>query len=467
VDWSKLPDLVAVALLACAFVSVAQRGHTRVSALWFTGWMMIVLHFAAFIFLPAAGIWGTVALFMGLVALAWAGELFRWACVPFRIRKEQPTSLWMLTALLGTITLYIGILTLTPAPPWALNAAAILVGVAPLAIAAITMGRFTHPLRWMTVVLYAALSIFLLVFQNRPGNGGDLALNAVMFTVYFGCCVNFCVMYRRPTSGSLITISGFFAWASVFVVSPALGGFLPNVHLESEVWNLPKYVVAVGMILLLLEDQIEHNKYLALHDELTGLPNRRLFQDRLASALERARRTGAETALLLVDLDRFKQVNDRLGHHVGDMLLQYVSSLFAGRLRRSDTVARTGGDEFSLILEEPTSRADAVRVGDSLIQLLNQPIKLGEHTVRIGASVGIAVFPQDAADTEALCIAADLRMYAGKHAARRAQEHAGSGIAGPLPMVDQKSIQESRLRVDHETGEAARRAPGHSADRIN
>ena len=78
------------------------------------------------------------------------------------------------------------------------------------------------------------------------------------------------------------------------------------------------------MILLLLEEQIEHNQYLALHDELTGLPNRRLFQDRLNSALERARRTGTKTALLLVDLDHFKQVNDTFGHHAGDRVLEHV-----------------------------------------------------------------------------------------------------------------------------------------------
>jgi diguanylate cyclase len=185
-------------------------------------------------------------------------------------------------------------------------------------------------------------------------------------------------------------------------------------------------VVAVGMILLLLEDQIEHNKHLALHDDLTGLPNRRLFQDRLSSALERARRTGSRAALLLIDLDRFKDVNDTVGHHVGDLLLQRVSQIFLGRVRRSDTVARTGGDEFSVILEDPTSREDAVRVGRLLTELLQQPQNLGGHTVSIGASVGISVYPEDAADAEALCIVADRQMYADKGV-----RTASAGKSGP------------------------------------
>jgi diguanylate cyclase (GGDEF)-like protein len=380
---------------------------------------MILLHFAAFMFLAAPAFWGSLATFFGLAALANAGLLFKWAAVPFR---TEPTSRWMFAALSGINTLYIGILTLTSAPHWAVNSAAALMGILPLATALITIRRFSHPLRWVTVLLYGALSVFLLIIQNRPKDGADLALNAVMFTVFFGCCINFLVMYRRATSGALVTIFGFLAWAAVFVVAPGMGAFFPNVHLESEVWNLPKYVVAVGMILLVLEDQIEHNKFLALHDELTGLPNRRLFQDRLTSALERARRSGAETALLLVDLDNFKHVNDSLGHHVGDLLLQRVASLFADRVRRSDTVARTGGDEFCLILEEPTSRAEAGHVADSIMKLLDEPAILGQNAVRVGASIGIAIFPEDAADSEALCIAADLRMYAMKHEGRRLNE---------------------------------------------
>jgi diguanylate cyclase (GGDEF)-like protein len=419
VNWTELPDLAAVGLLAGAFASVARRNETRVSKVWLTGWVMIAIHFAAFLFMNAPGVWGVLFVTIGTAALIWAGTLFMWASVPYR---NEISSRRILISLFITNTLYVSLLVVGNVPDWALNVSAVLLGALPLIIGLSTIKSVNTPIRWTVIGLYSSLSIFLLLFQHRPGNGGDLAINAVLFTVYFGCTTHFWFAYRRATAGAFVTIVGFVAWAFVFVIAPMMQAFLPSAHVESGVWNLPKYVVAVGMILLLLEDQIEHNKHLALHDHLTGLPNRRLYQDRLASSLERARRFEAQAALLVVDLDRFKQVNDTLGHHVGDLVLQRVAALFSSRVRRSDTVARTGGDEFSIILEEPTSRADAMSVGRSLMQLLEQPLELGEHTVNIGASVGIAIYPEDAHEIESLCIAADLRMYEAKHDAYQGLE---------------------------------------------
>jgi diguanylate cyclase len=416
-DWSTLPDLGAVALLTVAFGSVARRGRTLVSQIWLIAWMMIALHFTALIFSSLPGIPGTVAQVVALNALAWAGGLFMWACVPYRNRTS---SRWMLVTLVTTNTLYITLNTTFPQLSWALVTAAILFGTCPLLLALIALRRgFTHPLRWVTVTLYAGLSVFLLLFQFRVPNGQDLAFNAVIFIVYIGAAAHFWFAFRRTTAGPIVTVSGFVAWACVFLVAPLMEAYFPHIHVQSEVWNLPKYVVAVGMILLLLEDQIEHNKYLALHDDLTGLPNRRLFQDRLAIAVERARRTGSRAALLLIDLDEFKQVNDTAGHHVGDLLLKRVSQLFLGRVRRSDTVARTGGDEFSVILEDPITREDAERVGHLLTRLLDELHDLDGHTVQIGASVGVGMYPEDACDAASLCIAADLNMYAEKGGSRR------------------------------------------------
>ncbi len=415
-DWSRLPDLAAIALLAAAFASVARRSQMHASGVWLTGWCLIELHFLGFMFAGMPGTLGVVATDIGLIALVWPGILFMYSAVPYR---NSRTSIAMLIVLLGASALYVVILNGFPTWQAALVPAAILLGVGPLVVGLTEARTLRFPYRWILLSLFALLSVVLLVFQNRPLGGDSIALNALMFTVYFGCCLHFWLAYRQYTAGAMVTIAGFATWALVFAVGPYIILHVPNLSAENEVWNLPKYVVAVGMILLLFEGQLEHSKYLALHDELTGLPNRRLFLDRLSVAVERARRVGRKTALLVVDLDHFKRVNDTLGHHAGDTILRHVGAIFASRVRRSDTVARTGGDEFCVILEEPTDRAQARQVAHSLMLQLNQPQEVEGHKVWVGASVGIAIFPDDAADIESLCIAADLRMYGDKRGTPR------------------------------------------------
>jgi diguanylate cyclase (GGDEF)-like protein len=437
VDWTKLPDLGTVALLAAAFATVARRSQTPVSSLWLTGWVLIAFHFAALIFAPVIGPVGTTADFVSLTSLAWAGLFFMWAAVPYR---KEPSSVRMWITILFTNLLYISTTILWPGHAWLLSLSAFLLGAAPLAVAISTARSFMHPLRYVIVILYVALSIFLLSNQHNPGP--DLGLDAVFFTVYLGCSLHFFIVFRRLGAAIFVTTAGFLAWASVFIIAPSIQNFLPSIHFEDEVWNLPKYIVAVGMILIVLQQQIEHNKHLALHDELTGLPNRRLFHDRLTSALERARRSGTRTALLLIDLDRFKQVNDSVGHHVGDEVLKHVAQTLLGRIRRADTVARTGGDEFSIILEEPITRDDAERVSRSLIELLHQSLALEGHTIRVGASIGLAIYPEDAPNSETLRVAADLRMYAYKNKTRGTPEY--SNPLGPQASRSSDTVIESR-----------------------
>jgi diguanylate cyclase len=441
-DWTKLPDLAAVALLTCAFASVARHGRTPVSRFWLTGWILVGLHFAAFMFLGAPGTGGILAGDIGLATLAAAGILFMYASVPYR---KEPSSRLILVALLGTHTLYVCLLNVSPAANSALLPTAILFGALPLGITLLTLRKVQDTLRWIIVSMYCALSVFLILVQLRPVDGPSLALNGVLFTVYFGCGIHFWLAYRRATAGAFITIAGFLAWSSVFLIGPFLDAFYPSIHVESEVWNLPKYVVAVGMILGLLEDQLEHNKFLALHDELTGLPNRRLFQDRLTVALERARRSSTKVAVLVVDLDRFKQVNDTLGHHVGDLLLRQVGDIFTGRIRSSDTVARTGGDEFSVILEDATDSESAEQVAHSLLRHLNAPLQLEAHTVWVGASIGVAIFPDDASNMESLCIAADLRMYTEKNDAKGISRPPQSERVLPPPIQSDFRIAPERF----------------------
>ncbi|MFY9853645.1 MAG: GGDEF domain-containing protein [Terracidiphilus sp.] len=395
---------------------MSRQTRTRVAGLWLTGWLMILVHTTAALFTRAPGIWGGLAFIVFWISLIWAGLLFTYASIPY---CDKSSSRWLLAMLFVSGSLYMITLFINPGRQWALNLAALLLGLGPLGVTLASLRTVNDRRRWLVVSFCGALSIFLLLVQNTHPYGHVLAGNAVLFTVYAGNCFFATLTYRRATAGAFVTIFGFSAWALVFVAEPLLAAARQQVFIEGEVWHLPAYVVAVGMMLLLLEDQIAYNKHLALHDALTGLPNRRLFEDRMASALERSRRTGTEMALLVIDLNDFKQINDTMGHHAGDVALQRVAATFAERVRRSDTVSRTGGDEFSIILEEPTNREEAMQVGKSLKELLNDPLQIEGRNVNVGISVGIAIFPEDGPDAQALCVAADRQMY---HAKRRSQE---------------------------------------------
>jgi diguanylate cyclase (GGDEF)-like protein/PAS domain S-box-containing protein len=162
----------------------------------------------------------------------------------------------------------------------------------------------------------------------------------------------------------------------------------------------------------------ERIAHLANYDCLTDLPNRRLFFDRLNQALALAQRADQPCALLFLDLDRFKEVNDRCGHEAGDQLLKAVAERLSGSVRESDSIARLGGDEFTVILSGVDGRNDCARVAEKIVAALGHPYSLCGNEERIGVSVGIALFPDDPTDSEALVGCADQAMYAAKTAGR-------------------------------------------------
>lgn len=154
--------------------------------------------------------------------------------------------------------------------------------------------------------------------------------------------------------------------------------------------------------------------YLAFYDTLTALPNRYLLSERVEQALLQQKRQGGQIALMFIDLDDFKQVNDTLGHDVGDALLQEVAKRLNECVRRSDTVARLGGDEFIVLLPNLKSREDAALVAEKIISSLNEPIYVGEHQLSARLSIGIAIAPLDGVDATSLKKAADMAMYRAK-----------------------------------------------------
>jgi diguanylate cyclase (GGDEF)-like protein/PAS domain S-box-containing protein len=164
-----------------------------------------------------------------------------------------------------------------------------------------------------------------------------------------------------------------------------------------------------------LQDQMDN---LAHHDQLTGLPNRTLFYDRLKHAQALAKRREKGFALFYMDLDGFKAVNDTHGHEVGDHLLRAVGQRITECVRESDTVARIGGDEFTVLLSDLQSRDTAASIARLIIESLTRPFQFGEVTCGIGVSIGIALYPQDGEESDRLISCADAAMYRVKNAGR-------------------------------------------------
>jgi diguanylate cyclase (GGDEF)-like protein len=190
----------------------------------------------------------------------------------------------------------------------------------------------------------------------------------------------------------------------------------------------------------------------AQHDSLTGLPNRVLLHDRLKHAITLARRHSRRLAVLFVDIDRFKQINDSLGHSIGDELLCSTARRLRGCVRRSDTVSRLAGDEFVLILDELSKGDDAALIADKILIAMNAPHEIDGHDLHVTVSMGIGIYPDDGDDAESIIRNADIAMYHAKEAGRNSYQFFRSQMN--VGVVDQQSLEHD-LRHALERGEFA------------
>jgi diguanylate cyclase len=202
-------------------------------------------------------------------------------------------------------------------------------------------------------------------------------------------------------------LAGLVSTATLAVLAIALLTSMLDVRRETQVARLSESLAMANRELT----------QLALHDPLTKLPNRLLLEDRIGQSIHKTTRKGGHFALMFMDLDGFKPVNDAFGHHIGDLLLCAVGERLRQRLRAQDTLARVGGDEF-VLLAELREADDAVNLAGQIVQLISQPFNVGEHELRLSTSVGIALYPGDGEDQQTLLRNADAAMYHAKGAGK-------------------------------------------------
>ena len=209
--------------------------------------------------------------------------------------------------------------------------------------------------------------------------------------------------------------------------------------------TLEKYLVAI-------DDSKAKLSYQALNDELTGLPNRRLLKDRLSQTLANARREKSMVALLYIDLDGFKGINDSLGHSIGDRLLSQAATRMLSRVRTSDTLARMGGDEFTVVVSHLSEKEQAAVVAKGLLDTLAEPFLVDEHTVHISASIGISIFPESTFNPAELIQQADSAMYVAKRGGRNGMRYYTPEMGS---LVRERSSLETQMRGAVDRGEIA------------
>jgi diguanylate cyclase (GGDEF)-like protein len=413
-NFHTLPSLVALAALVLVFRAILRQGSSERLHLWLAGWVLILVHFVAQFVDMGQGLWDHIATAISFNAL----EL---ASIAFLISVSQAATTHGRQLRLAAV-IAIPTVVYTDAVIWDVTSHAFYYGIIALAFTGVLLvlwdlhRKITPYLVGLSIAcLGVSCAIAWAVARSKLELGIIFLLAALNFIV----AVLFWRHFHRATVGVLTTVSGFAAWGAVFPTAMFLSIFAPSIHVESEVWNIPKYFVAVGMILILLEDQMRKSEYLAYHDELTGLPNRRLLEDRLDQALSRAGRKGNKVAVLLLDLDHFKEVNDTYGHRIGDLTLQQVVMRLSSRMRASDTLARSGGDEFTIVSD--VVDGDGARILVSNLEMaFAVPFKLEGKLINTGLSIGLALYPDDGNTPDQLYAAADQAMYVSKRASRAA-----------------------------------------------
>ncbi len=531
---NEVLDILILGLLVVLFGSIYSKRATTRLRNWVTAWILVLCHFSALLVSVAAGWRQGLVDSVSISTLVLSGICFLFSADAV---SETLFARVLLAGGLGVPALfYTNYVIFSGSHVWPLAMAATACAAAGLIFAwKFCRGRSRV---WAAITLaFVAGEVWtmLALLHHQPDQG----ILAILFEIFLTFAALYWFDFRRLSVGVLTSVMGLAAWAAVFPISLLCAYLVPAGQIPAQLWNIPKFFVAFGMILTLLEDEFlaskratqhyrllfaasphpmwihdpqtlrilevndaavvqygyprqefvamtvdglrpadeprpaslqsaapEHTKssgpwrhqrkdgsciqvemathfiefdgrpgtfvlvqdvtdrqllheqlvHQAHHDLLTGLPNRLLLEDRLQQTLAQAARYGQHAAILYVDLDRFKQINDTYGHAAGDLCLQEVVARISSRLRAVDTFARTGGDEFVIVLGELTNRNSALIVARNVLESIQQPMQVENVSFEISGSIGISIYPEDGSDPAQLRRAADAAMYRAKQA---------------------------------------------------
>jgi diguanylate cyclase (GGDEF)-like protein/PAS domain S-box-containing protein len=560
---NEVIDILILGLLVVLFTSIYRKRATARLRCWVIAWILVLLHFGTLLPSPAPK---AQELFdsLSLSTLLLSGVCFLFSASV--IFKSVSGRLMVALGIGIPALFYTNYLIFDGPRQWPLYLAAATVTSAGITLAW-QLCRSSRA--WLLITLtFAAggLWTFISLYHQQPERG----ILALLSEIFFTFAALYWFEFRRTSAGVVTAILGLAAWAAVFPVGLMCSFFVKQGQIPTELWNVPKYFVAFGMILTLLENEFqfaaratEHYRLLfaahphpmwvhdpetlrilevndaavdhygysreeflrmslpdlrptedvaavqrehsatnssklagpwrhlrkdgsyiqvdmashsidfqgrkcsfvlvqdvtdrqqlheqlvhqAHHDLLTGLPNRLLLEDRMQQTLAQSARYSQQAAILCVDLDRFKETNDNYGHAAGDLCLQQVVARISARLRAVDTFARTGGDEFVILLGELANKNSALTVARGVLESLSQPIEVEGYSFDVSASIGIAIYPDDGTDAAQLRRLADGAMYRAKQAGG-GQYLLGSAPAETSEVPELEKFVRNALRED-------------------
>jgi diguanylate cyclase len=392
-----------------------RRRHPRETVdFWLIGLLFIFVEAIVHAAYPASGPLRLVAHVVALNCFYVAGAIFLWASGR-DLFLRKPSLLYLLLNSLPPVvllTIY-GLAVHNPRIYHAISACGLFLGV----VSAFAIAR-TWILGRGWWILFVQLGTWVPIWLFASSGSFRDAAYFILFVLYFATAALFQLSLPRKSLGKVAVVAGFVIWSLVFLLHSWVTNHPGYDAIADEIWNLQKFLVTIGMLLVLLEQQVSTNEWHAFHDHLTGLPNGRLFEDRLATAIQLSRYNNTRTALLMVDLDGFKLINDTHGHDVGDELLQNIAQNLRDAIRTPDTLARLGGDEFIIIATDLPSDEPVKAIAEAsaarIVRALRKPVSINGNALSVTGSIGVAVYPDDTTDEVLLRRLADQRMYEQK-----------------------------------------------------
>lgn len=579
-------DILIIGLLVLVFGAIYRRQATVRMRFWLLGWFFVLIHFGLLLVSPATPFGTNLTMAAAQSGLLLCGAAFALSSGLVRQNGWRFAATALLLSIPPVVYVTVVLVWGAPAPLLLAIGAAVQLSYGAVAFR-FGRGRVSGALgkrgaqarRWAAAVLVAGSG--WMAWEILRGHG-DVGIYSILSEIFFLNGVLYWQEFRRTTAGVLAATMGLAAWGGVFPCALLLGALFPQLEVAGEFWNVPKYFVAFGMILTLLEEQrreadarseeyrvlFENNphpmwifdtetlRFLAVndaavarygytaeefrkmtlrdirppeeveaveqaiagsreteavlvtgpwthilrdgrriqvevsahsirfegrrarfslvqdvterqqlhhrlvhqahHDMLTGLPNRLLLLDRMEQALAAAERRGKKAAVICLDLDRFKQINDTYGHGVGDLCLRQVAERLKSRLRGEDTVARSGGEEFTVVVGDLATAEDAERVVEDLLAALRKPVVTDDYSIEVSGSFGIAMYPEHGKDAAELWRNADAAMYrvkrsGGNHYVLVSREISEStSEASDLEMFMRRALKEGGFAVHYQ-----------------